>query len=207
MRKIITSLVIASFLFVSLKCNKDNSTGPEEETKSPVPLKVGNYWEYSDKEAPSISYTLEVLSKIKVEEQDGYKLKLTGKSSLLGTFIELEQAFIWKSPLLKMYLKDKNEWTRFRAIKYVSEVNEVTEWGFYITELLHKNTGVENYTGCLKYKFTNTTNMKEFLNYIKPGIGFVKLDVEGILIEYGLSKSLAIVQSSNELELVNFKVR
>jgi len=174
--------------------------------ESPVPLKVGNWWKYQDPEATSITFEITIDSSVTIEGLQGYRAVSVMKSTLFGVVLELKYGWVWDDPLFKKYLYDDSlkTWDRFQALAYPSEVDKSTEWGFYETTLIDKNAESNRYEDCYKYKLLNLTNQKIFYDIIKPGIGYVDLDVEGLLQTFNLSKSLQI--SKNKFVIKEFHV-
>ena len=179
---ILSNLLIVSLIF-SFSCSKKNSP-TQPENLSPIPLKVGNWWQYKKDVTSSFYKKYLIETKTTINGQEAYIVGnywfVTSESRVL------EFAWQWdeENNLFKEYLKDDGGYKPISAVKIPSDQNQQTEWGMYRT-IYQNEENVMNYTDCNKYLFVRMDTGYNFYKWFKTDIGLIKHD-EDILVDYNI---------------------
>jgi hypothetical protein len=168
MKKLISLLIILSFLIVSFSC------GP---TTLPFPLNEENQWVF---ESDSGITTYKIVGS-KENEEKGVHLFHMGRFKE-GTMGKIDYYFQNEEGLFYYdTLKSKNPIT---ALKYPLE--EGTEWSYGKGEnqVTFKIIGIEDvsvpagdFTDCYKIEYKTKSGSVSMLEWFKPQIGFVKYEI------------------------------
>lgn len=211
MTKLLVTLIIV-LVFTNLSCKKSKSTEPaQDETPtntSPIPLKVGNWWEYKSEANSDIPRIRDIIVKKEIFDDKEYFLAKTevfsvSRNGYVDIDIYFNQsptgfslAFNWdaENGFLSIYSYDvyynsPHNLGLFRRFKYPAKVGDTwsikgigTFTGVYT--LMSDNAAVTTpmgvIDGCYHVRFKDCCY--EFDHWLKPGVG----EIDEELIDYNV---------------------